>query len=192
LVLQGEESGEEGHRFRIRTTMQDPSTYRHDASEGEVEAVNENQATVAQLVAEALSAANLEIRRVGIEVEPAGSLAEENTQSTFQEGSSATVTITESTTGEQEEFGTDTIEALVHEELQDIEVDGRPKYLEIRELIQATGLAGTGVNASGTEAKTFSAFRIDVAPQISREDFDAALTALKTRLTNEPIFDEVN
>lgn len=194
LVLQGEESGEDGHRFRIRTTMQDPNTYRHSESmeEAEAAAPAEDQATVAQLVAEALSAGNLEIRRVGIAVDPAGPIAEANTQPTFQEGSSANVTITESNTGEQEEFGTDTIEALVHEELQDIEVDGRPKYLEIRELIQATGLAGTGLKASGTEAKTFSAFRLDVAPQISREDFNAALTSLKTRLTNEPIFDEVN
>ena len=201
LVLMGEEDTEHGRRFRVRTTLLDTSLEASGPGNSETgeegasqEAGGPQQVTdVTQLVGQALSAGGLEIRRVTIDVGSVEPIVEANADEAFAGGYSAEIVLNEPAEGEQQqEFGTETVQALLIEQLYAIEAGGEQKYQEISELVQAVGLAGTGLEAAENEAKTFSRFRVDVAPAIDRADFEQSLQSLETQLANEPVFDEVN
>ena len=202
LVLMGEEDTEQGRRFRVRTTLLDSSLEASDPGNGELggeegasqEAGDPQQVTdVTQLISEALSDGGLEIRRVTIDVGEVGPIVETNEDEAFAQGYSAQIVLDEPAAGEQQqEFGTETVQSLVIDQLYTLEADGEQKYQEISELVRVVGLAGTGLEAAENEAKTYSQFRVDVAPVIDRADFGQALQLLETQLANKPVFDEVN
>ena len=191
LVLFGEDAGDSGRRFRVRTTMRDRATEAEQAEAKQTGASPQNQATVAQLIAQAFDEAGLEIRRVTMDVGPIETIAVNAADESFAEGSQAVVTLGQTASGEQQELGTDTLANALADQLTSLG-QGQARYEEAADLLNVEGLEGSGSTAAENEVKTFSKMRVQASKVIERADFEAALNKLSERMAAEPVFDEVN
>ncbi len=192
LVLFGEDAGETGRRFRVRTTMRDRET-RAEQAEAQQNDVNPtNQATVAQTIAGAFEDAGLEIRRITMDVGPTETIADSAADDTFAGGSQAVITLGQSKSGEQQELSDDTIATALADLLADRKQGNQARYEEPAELLQVVGIAGSGREAAENEVKTYSKLRVQASKIIDRADFETALKDLSTRMAAEPVFDEIS
>lgn len=192
LVLFGEDAGETGRRFRVRTTMRDRETEAEQAESGQAEVNPANQATVAQLIAGAFEKADLDIRRITLDVGPIETIADDAADESFAGGSQAVITLGQTRSGEQQELSTDTITSMLADQLADLKQGSQARYEEPADLLKVEGLSGSGQAAAENEVKTYSKMRVQASTIVERADFDAALQAISERMAAEPVFDEVN
>ncbi|MDQ3330439.1 MAG: protein translocase subunit SecD [Planctomycetota bacterium] len=192
LVLAGEERGEVGQLFRVRTTMRDRATAAEQAEADRRGVDPTDQKPVSRLISDAFEEAGLEIRRVTIDYGPVEPIEGTPSEESFAGGHQTELTLGTSRDGEQQELNADTIAASLADRLAELERAGQPRYDEPLELLRVTGTAGSGSDSADDEAKSFSRMRVEASSAVSQADFEAALSDLKSYMASEPVFDEVN
>lgn len=194
LVLIGEDRGDSGRRFRVRTTMQDNApTVTTETGGDSGETRGDEQRTVAQLIARAFDETDLDIRRITMDVGDVTTLGDSEGSDSFSGGSQAVVALGKTKDGEQEELNPDTLVGMLADRLTNLDsAGGDAAYEEPSELIRVIGLEGTGADAAENEVKSFSKMRVEVASAVAPADFETALKTMQTQMAAEPVFDEVN
>ena len=195
LVLAGEPSGDAGKRFRMRTTIQD--RLPENAAPGQAVADGtpaDAGLSVSRLVAGAFEKSKLDIRRIGLdvgEIAPIPGGGDAAAEGSFAGGLQAPLTF-RGQGDDRPELGADTVAAYVADQLGELRGEAGRKYEEPGDLVRVVGVAGRGLTAAEGESKTFSAVRLEASPRVDRADLEAALAGMRTRMAEEPVFDEVN
>ena len=208
LNLIGEEVGDSGHRFRVRTTLGSgetedeiaeetvaQTTANETAAEGSAAESSDSHAdqlSAARMIAQVLDEAGMSIRRVTFELGEITPIEGEEAEGSFAGGSQAEITFGETADGERQELSTETVLNLLARKLAAIESGGQSKYDRAIELIRVIGTAGSGMEAAENEIKTFSSMRIEASPIIEQDDFQTALSTMQSEMRDSPVFDEVN
>ncbi|WP_242688007.1 protein translocase subunit SecD [Alienimonas californiensis] len=171
LELDTDAPGEEGRRFRVRTTLRDRQLEEDPAAFG-------GATSVAQLVAEAFAATGtVNVRRVTVEnlgaVETLDGAGRKAVNLTFSEPIGTTTV--------RRELG-DATAKLAAEQGQPID-DPQAPYT-VRGRGEATGGEG--------EAGSYQSVRVIASGAVSDERFAEALAVMQADLELSPVFDEVN
>ncbi|MBS0260455.1 MAG: protein translocase subunit SecF, partial [Planctomycetes bacterium] len=79
----------------------------------------------------------------------------------------------------------------LNEQLEAIQVDGKPKYPKADSLTSLEGTAGRGMSVAEGKVKTFSAMNLQASPLLSEDDLKTAVAGVQKLMENIPLFDEV-
>ncbi len=176
LVLAGEQAAAEGgHRYRVRTT-------------------EKVQATVTKSLTEAFSDKSMALLRVTLDPAevtaiPADAKSEDGGEDRFAGGSQATLKFSGSG------LSTATAAAYLADELRRIpgEKEGSSKYDAAASLIDIAGKTAAPKDAAATTTtEKFVEMDAKAIGQVAPADFQSAITAMATKMTSNPAFEEVN
>ena len=157
-----EGDGEQGRRFRVRTTVRDREVMAA-AGEGE-------PGDVAELIAAAFDASDLNIRRVTVEDRVAA-------------GNDVTLTFSEP-------IGTGTVRRELGDALAARTAD-TPTPIDADDPPVVVAGVGDGIGGEG-EAAAYDVIRVTRLETLPAADLDAALKFMEDDLARSPVFDEVN
>lgn len=171
LLLSGEEASSAGGlRFRIRTTEQD-------------------QAVVADSINKAFSDAKYAMRRVSLDDFKVGAVTTKLTSqmTRFEGGHQADLTFT----GALSEA---TVTDYLAKQLSELKGEGdRLKYDSVQLLLTSTGTkAAVEEKKAGRGSPKFTEFAVLFSKDVDVSDVNNALTAIKSTLAKQPLFEEVN
>ena len=170
LVLEEDDAGEAGRRYRVRTTLRDRQLEDDPEAYGGAE-------NVATLVARAFEASELNVRTIDVVAGPVtpldGEPGRKRADLTFSEPVGVSAAL--------RELG-DANAALAEREGRTVGDPAAP--FEVRGLGEATGGVG--------EAGGYGTVRVTATGAVSDEQFAAVLAEMTRDLAESPLFDEVN
>lgn len=186
LTLAGEDVGAGGKHFRLRTT-------ESDTAENEKELLSAEERVRAK-VNDAFNDSSMKLLKVSMSH---GDVAEyviaEDDKSAqallharFNGGHSTELAFTS-------EVAIGTIQDMLSAAISDIKVDGESKYGENpAAFFGIEGTEGSGTEVTGQQVQKYKSVMAMATPELSKEDFEAAVASMESKLESEPLFDEVN
>ena len=188
LTLAGEDAGEGGIHFRLRTSETD--------SEANKDSKLSAEERVSQKVNTAFEAEEgMDLRKVTMTfsdpqlVEVADDddddLLKAAQISRFKGGSASDVTFSD-------EVAVGTITDSLVTAFQTLDSSESSKYEEAASMFGIEGLEGSGLKASANAVRKYNKITIRTEDVIPADDLQSALTSIQSRLDSSPLFDEVN
>ena len=103
----------------------------------------------------------------------------------FDGGHTATITLST-------EVAMGTISDMLADEIEDISSGEGSRYPDPDAVFAIEGLEGSGLKAVGQDVQKFSKVTARATSEISKDDFNTALSEMQNTLASDPLFDEVN
>lgn len=172
LTLEGEtQESDSGRRWRLRTTVENAD----DVEAGVAKALGE-------MGLRTVTVKSTELEEIAA-TEPAEGEEVDPEKSAYDGGQRTTLTFSDEIT----------VTTVTRNLVEAIE--GLPEgssYSNPAELFRVTGTKGSGVDAEEGEVRKFSELTLEASKDLKKEDLAAALAAMKTRMNNAPLFEEVS
>jgi SecD/SecF fusion protein len=186
LTLAGEDAGEGGIHFRLRT------------SESDSEANKDSKLSAEERVSQKVNAAfkaeqGMDLRKVtmtfsdpqAIEVADDDDPLQALQVRRFNGGSTSEVTFSD-------EVAVGTITDNLVTAFQTLDSSESSKYGEAASMFGIEGLEGSGLTASANAVRKYNKITVRTEDAIPADDLHDALDSIKSRLSSSPLFDEVN
>ncbi len=186
LTLAGEDPGQPGRHFRLRTSESDTEENKELALSAEDR--------VSQKVNEAFeSAEGLSLRKVTMTfTEPQVVEVSDDDDSVqaiqirrFNGGQASDIEFTD-------EVAVGTISDTLAAAFLQVDDSENSKYQDAASLFGIEGLEGSGMEASASSVRKYTKVTVRTIDAVPVEDLQAALTNMENRLGSSPLFDEVN
>ena len=186
LTLAGEDAGEDGIHFRLRTSETD--------SEANKDSKLSAEERVSQKVNTAFEAeAGMDLRKVTMtfsQPQPVEVADDDDSLLAaqirrFNGGSASEVTFSD-------EVAVGTITDNLVTAFQTLDSSENSKYGEAASMFGIEGLEGSGLEASANSVRKYNKITIRTEDVIPADDLQSALTSIQSRLDSSPLFDEVN
>ncbi|MEZ6123091.1 MAG: protein translocase subunit SecD [Planctomycetaceae bacterium] len=186
LTLAGETEGTGSRHFRLRTTESDTEENESAANSAEErvrEKVNEAFADEPSmhLLMVTMDYSAPEEFKVAEDDKSAAALI----NARFSGGQVSQVKLSS-------EVAIGTIRDMVAAAVGSIRSGDAARYGEPETFFGVEGTEGSGLGATGQQVQKFNAVTVRTTPEMSVEDFQAALASMKQTLDSSPLFDEVN
>ncbi len=167
LVLAGDNGGADRDLYRLRST-------------------NQNETEVRDRVRDTFAKTEFALKRVSAEAAAVADIpaATEGASDKFAGGSKVDIKVSD-------ELAPGVMVTRLQRALS--ELPQPPENLSsLEQLVEVTGTAGSGMNAEVGQARRYSAFTIQVSPELPREAFSAGVDSMVKLFATEPVFSEVN
>ena len=186
LTLAGEESGQGGMHFRLRTSETDSDDTKQSklsAEERVSQKVNTAFETADAMQLRKVTMSFTPLKTVEIDEDDNSVQASQNRR--FNGGSSSNITFSD-------ELAEGTIRDTLESTLQELSASDGNRYEDTSSLFGITGISGSGMEANAQSVRKFDQVTVRTLDEISPDDLQTALTAMQSRLEASPLFDEVN
>jgi SecD/SecF fusion protein len=186
LTLAGEDAGEDGIHFRLRTSETD--------SEANKDSKLSAEERVSQKVNTAFEAeAGMDLRKVTMtfsQPQPVEVADDDDSLLAaqirrFNGGSASEVTFSD-------EVAVGTITDNLVTAFQTLDSSENSKYGEAASMFGIEGLEGSGLEASANAVRKYNKITVRTEDAVPAGDLQAALVSIQSRLGSSPLFDEVN
>ncbi|MCH2202093.1 MAG: protein translocase subunit SecD [Fuerstiella sp.] len=186
LTLAGEEAGQAGMHFRLRTSETDSEETRASKLSAEDR--------VSQKVNTAFEATDaMQLRKVTMSFTPVKTVdfaegddsLEASQNRRFNGGSASVITFSA-------EVAEGTIRDNLESTLQTLNSSDGNQFEDASSLFDISGLSGSGMEATAQSVRKFDKVTVRTLDVVSSDDLESVLSDMQSRLKSSPLFDEVN
>ena len=196
LTLAGEDATAGGKHFRLRTTESDTEENKAELLSAEERVRTKvNDAFIAEPSMHLLKVAMTHGEIAGYAIAADDDSAKALLNARFDGGPETELKFFKQRLGRQfpAEVAIGTIQDMLSAAISGIKTGGESKYGDSPDaFFGIEGIKGSGTEVTGQDVQKYTGVIARATPELSTEDFEAAVIAMESKLAAEPLFDEVN